>query len=109
MAKLTIDERIVKINSAIEKETAAIFASKEKVKALQKELKTLTEEKNRSYANDFLEIISANGFITDEQKKQFLELCAREAKNAKDNSEKINTREISNEMAGTGCHSIKNT
>jgi N-acyl-D-aspartate/D-glutamate deacylase len=80
MAKLTIDERVNKIEKAIKKEAAVIVSSKERVKNLKKELKALTDEKNRTFANSFLEIIAESGFETDEQKKRFIELCAKAAK-----------------------------
>ena len=54
MAKLTIDQRIAKVNSQIQKEEEAIQESKEKIKKLTAELKLLTAEKEQSFANDII-------------------------------------------------------
>ena len=66
MAKLTIDQRIAKVNSQIQKEEEAIQESKEKIKKLTAELKLLTAEKEQSFANDIIKLMKANG-LSQEQ------------------------------------------
>jgi len=105
MAKMTIDERIEKIIKTIEKETTVILKSKEKIKTLQKELKSLRDEQNRAYANLFIGIIVDNGLKTDEQKKQFIESCAKAAKGLIPISAESNNEVLSGETAGDNCDS----
>ena len=66
MAKLTIDQRIAKVNSQIQKEEEAKQESKEKIKKLTAELKLLTAEKEQSFANDIIKLMKANG-LSQEQ------------------------------------------
>ena len=66
MAKLTIDQRIAKVNSQIQKEEETIQESKEKIKKLTAELKLLTAEKEQSFANDIIKLMKANG-LSQEQ------------------------------------------
>lgn len=73
MAKLNLDERINKISENILKEEIKIDEAKEKIKALNKELKVLREEKNKTFADDFIKILTANGLTSDEQKEKFIQ------------------------------------
>lgn len=66
MAKLTIDQRIAKVNSQIQKEEEAILESKDKIKQLNAELRTLTAEKEHSFANDIIKLMKENG-LSQEQ------------------------------------------
>ena len=65
MAKLTIDQRIAKIEDAILKEELAIETSKEKIKSLKAELKTMQIEKEQSFANEVLKLLKAKGINQD--------------------------------------------
>ncbi|MEG0614110.1 MAG: hypothetical protein RR540_00020 [Oscillospiraceae bacterium] len=73
MAKLTTDERIKKIEDYIAKEELQIETSKARLKDLTKKLNELNESKDKVYANDFLKILSENGFTSDEQKAEFIQ------------------------------------
>lgn len=65
MAKLTIDQRIAKTEDAILKEELAIETSKEKIKSLKAELKTMQTEKEQSFANEVLKLLKAKGINQD--------------------------------------------
>ena len=66
MAKLTLDQRIEKVNAQIKKEEDLIQESKEKIKKLTAELRSLTAEKEQSFANDIIKLMKANG-LSQEQ------------------------------------------
>lgn len=65
MAKLSIDQRIAKTEEAIIKEEILIEESKEKVKSLKSELKTLQTEKEKSFANEVIKLLKAKGINQD--------------------------------------------
>lgn len=74
MAKMTLDQKIEKVKNSIQKEEEIISLSSAKVKELNKELKSLLAEKDQQYANDFLSLMSENGFTSDEDKTQFMQM-----------------------------------
>lgn len=80
MAKLSVDQRIQKVNENIKKEEENIETSKAKIKAFSKQLKALNEEKDKQYANDFLHILSENGFTSDDDKTQFMQMIKEQFK-----------------------------
>ncbi len=61
MAKLTIEQKISKIEDVISKEEKTIEASKIKIKNLQTEIKKLKNEKDKQFADELLKIIRAKG------------------------------------------------
>ena len=83
MAKMTIDQRIQKVEDCIAKEELQIEASRDKIKNHSKDLKTLQEQKNKSYASEFLKILAENGLTTDEQKNQFMQMIEQKLKTEK--------------------------
>lgn len=80
MAKMTLDQRIGKVKNSIQKEEELIAISSAKVKELNKELKSLLAEKDQQYANDFLTLMSKNGFTSDEDKAQFMQMIKEQFK-----------------------------
>lgn len=61
MSKLTIDQKIEKVEEQIKKEEQAIELSKEKIRKLNADLKALKSEKEQSFANDIIKLMKANG------------------------------------------------
>ena len=57
MAKLTLEQRITKVHEAIAKEEKIIECSKEKIKSLNSELKSLKAEKEKIFANEVLKLL----------------------------------------------------
>lgn len=80
MAKMTLDQKIEKVKNSIQKEEEIISLSSAKVKEFNKELKSLLAEKDQQYANDFLSIMSENGFTSDEDKDQFMQMIKEQFK-----------------------------
>ncbi len=80
MAKMTLDQKIEKVKNSIKKEEEIISLSSAKVKEFNKELKSLLAEKDQQYANDFLSIMCENGFTSDEDKDQFMQLIKEQFK-----------------------------
>ncbi len=72
MAKLTLDERINKITDLILKEEIKVEEAKAKIKSWNKELKSLQEEKNKIFANDFIKILADSGLSSDREKEDFI-------------------------------------
>lgn len=70
MAKLTLDERISKVNENITKEELSIEESKEKLKKLKAELKALKAEKEQSFANEILKLMKSKGISHEELMNQ---------------------------------------
>lgn len=66
MPKLTLDEKIAKVTGNIAKEEATIEKSREKIKQYKEELKTLSAEKERSFANDIIKLMKEKG-LSQEQ------------------------------------------
>ena len=73
MAKLTLEQRITKVHEAIAKEEKIIECSKEKIKSLNSELKSLKAEKEKIFANEVLKSSSdrreSNSISPNEEKK----------------------------------------
>ena len=61
MSKLTIDQKIEKVEEQIKKEEQSIELSKEKIRKLNADLKALKSEKEQSFANDIIKLMKANG------------------------------------------------
>ena len=61
MSKLTLDQKIEKVEEQIKKEEQAIELSKEKIRKLNADLKALKSEKEQSFANDIIKLMKANG------------------------------------------------
>jgi hypothetical protein len=83
MAKLTLDERINKITDLILKEEIKVEEAKAKIKSWNKELKSLNEEKNRIFANDFIKILADRGLSSDREKEDFISDIKQQLKNKK--------------------------
>ena len=74
MAKITLEEKISKLQNSIKKEEQIILISSQKVKEFKKELRELLAEKDKQYANDIIALMSENGFTSDEDKREFLNM-----------------------------------
>lgn len=61
MAKLTLEQKIAKIEDAIAKEELLIEESKKKIKKFKSELKTAKAEKEQSFANEILKLMKSKG------------------------------------------------
>lgn len=61
MAKLTLEQKIAKIEDAIAKEELLIEESKKKIKKFKSELKTAKSEKEQSFANEILKLMKSKG------------------------------------------------
>lgn len=66
MAKLTLEQRITKVHEAIAKEEKIIECSKEKIKSLNSELKSLKAEKEKIFANEVLKLLKEKGINQEE-------------------------------------------
>ena len=99
MAKLTIDQRIAKVNSQIQKEEEAIQESKEKIKQLNAELRTLTAEKEQSFANDIIKLMKANG-LSQEQLLAQLKSTSGATAETDNSSSSANESSVSTETNG---------
>lgn len=66
MAKLTLEQRITKVHEAIAKEEKIIEYSKEKIKSLNSELKSLKAEKEKIFANEVLKLLKEKGINQEE-------------------------------------------
>lgn len=73
MAKLTLDEKIAKIQDEIDKTKAVIAANQDKLKKLNADLKSLTKEKDANFANDILAIVSQGVHLSNEERASILE------------------------------------
>lgn len=61
MAKITLEQKITKVEDSIAKEELSIEESKEKIKKLKSELRTLKAEKEQSFANEILKLMKSKG------------------------------------------------
>ena len=66
MAKLTLEQRITKVHEAIAKKEKIIECSKEKIKSLNSELKSLKAEKEKIFANEVLKLLKEKGINQEE-------------------------------------------
>lgn len=80
MSKMTLYQRIEKVNNSIQKEEEIIATSSSKVKELNKELKSLLAEKDQQYANDFLSLMTENGITSDQDKEEFVKMIKEQFK-----------------------------
>lgn len=87
MAKLTLEERIHKVEDKIVNEELLIESSKEKIKALSAELKMLKQQKDIDYANNFIKILAENGLTSDEEKEAFIREISLKLKYKKSSDE----------------------
>ncbi len=83
MSKVTLEQKIEKVKASIKKEEETISISSAKVRELNKELKSLLAEKDKQYASDFLSLMAENGFTSDNDKLQFMQLIKDTFKNEK--------------------------
>ncbi len=83
MSKVTLEQKIEKVKASIKKEEEIISISSAKVRELNKELKSLLAEKDKQYASDFLSLMAENGFTSDADKLQFMQLIKETFKNEK--------------------------
>ena len=72
MAKLTLEQKITKVNEQIAKEEKNIEDSKEKIKKLNAELKTLQSQKEHSFANDIIKLMKEKGLSQDQLLAQLM-------------------------------------
>ncbi len=70
MAKLTLEQRITKIEDSIAKEELSIEESKGRIKKLKAELKALKAEKEQSFANEILKLMKSKGISHEELMNQ---------------------------------------
>lgn len=61
MAKITLEQKITRVEDSIAKEELSIEESKEKIKKLKSELRTLKAEKEQSFANEILKLMKSKG------------------------------------------------
>ena len=72
MAKLTLDQKITKVNELIAKEEKNIEDSKDTIKKLNAELKALQLEKEHSFANDIIKLMKEKGLSQDQLLAQLM-------------------------------------
>lgn len=72
MPKLTLEERIAKTEDAIKKEEAVLAQSKEKLKSLQQEYKALCKQRDQSFAEEIISIVSGGTALTNDQRNELL-------------------------------------
>ena len=72
MAKMTLDEKIVKTQNEIAKTKAIIAAQQEKLKTLNATLKGYLKEKDQNFANEIIGIMSQGVSLTNEQRDAIL-------------------------------------
>lgn len=76
MAKLTLEQKITKVNEQIAKEEKIIEDSKEKIKKYNAELKALQSEKEHSFANDIIKLMKEKGLSQDQLLAQLMSQSA---------------------------------
>ena len=76
MAKLTLEQKITKLNEQIAKEEKIIEDSKEKIKKYNAELKALQSEKEHSFANDIIKLMKEKGLSQDQLLAQLMSQSA---------------------------------
>ena len=76
MAKLTLEQKITKVNEQIAKEEKIIEDSKEKIKKYNAELKALQSEKEHSFANDIIKLMKEIGLSQDQLLAQLMSQSA---------------------------------
>ncbi len=74
MAKITLDEKIMKVQEAIRKEEAVIAQSRDKLKSLQADLKALERKKEQSFAAEIISTVSDGATLTNAQRSELLSL-----------------------------------
>ena len=67
-----IDSKIEKLNENILKEQNNISDSKAKIKNYQSEIKSLKDEKQKIYADEFIKIMNEKGLSSDSDRQNFL-------------------------------------
>lgn len=72
MAKITLDEKIIKTQDEIAKTKTIIAAQQEKLKTLNATLKGYLKEKDQNFANEIIEIMSQGVSLTNEQRDAIL-------------------------------------
>lgn len=72
MPKLTLEERITKTQDAIKKEEAIIAQSRDKLKSLQQEMKALCKQRDQSFAEEIISIVSGGATLTNDQRGELL-------------------------------------
>lgn len=72
MAKMTLDEKIIKTQDEIAKTKAIIAAQQEKLKTLNATLKGYLKEKDQNFAHEIIEIMSQGVSLTNEQRDAIL-------------------------------------
>ena len=76
MAKLTLEQKITKVNEQIAKEEKIIEDSKEKIKKYNAELKALQSEKEHSFSNDIIKLMKEKGLSQDQLLAQLMSQSA---------------------------------
>lgn len=66
MAKITLDQKIAKVEEQILKEELTIEESRQKIKSLKAECKKLTDEKEKIFANEIIKVIKEKGINQEE-------------------------------------------
>lgn len=72
MPKSSTEQRIAKVEEAIAKEELAIEASRNKIKELNAELKTLRSEQEQQFANEVLKLMKSKGISQADLMKELL-------------------------------------
>lgn len=98
MAKLTLDQKITKIEDSIAREELSIDESKEKLKKLKSELKTLKAEKEQSFANEILKLMKSKGISHEELITQ---LKAAESQNSETSDETFSSPNATSDTASS--------
>lgn len=98
MAKLTLDQKITKVNEQIAKEEKNIEDSKERIKKLNTELKALQSEKEHSFANDIIKLMKEKGLSQDQLLAQLM------SQSGAASSETVSSPSDNNTNSGSGSY-----
>ena len=98
MAKLTLDQKITKVNEQRAKEEKNIEDSKERIKKLNAELKVLQSEKEHSFANDIIKLMKEKGLSQDQLLAQLM------SQSGAASSETVSSPSDNNTNSGSGSY-----
>lgn len=98
MAKLTLEQKITKVNEQIAKEEKNIEDSKERIKKLNAELKALQSEKEHSFANDIIKLMKEKGLSQDQLLAQLM------SQSGAASSETVSSPSDNNTNSGSGSY-----
>ncbi|MBE6852673.1 MAG: hypothetical protein E7505_04270 [Ruminococcus sp.] len=88
MAKITLDQKIAKVEEQILKEELTIEEIRGKIKSLKAERRKLIDEKEKKFANEIMKIIKEKGI---NQEELITELKRKESDNKSEGTENKNS------------------